>query len=140
MSREIKGIQAASLEEISQKLTDLINSFYENRVQFDKYKKITDNENKEIKEIMSERGWSEFSTDDLVAKKSVQERESFNEPALIEKLLEIDAKEAVELVPTINWDKIEDMIYNGKLDPSVLAPYKETKEIVTLKVSVKKGE
>ena len=85
MSREIKGIQAAFLEEISQKLTDLINSFYENKVQFDKYKKITDSENKEIKEIMSERGFSEFSTDTLIAKKTIQKRESFNEPALIEK-------------------------------------------------------
>lgn len=128
------------VEEIGKKLTALINSFYENKVQFDKYKKITDSENKEIKEIMSERGWSEFSTDNLVAKKSVQQRESFNEPALIEKLLEIDAKETIDLVPVINWDKVEDMIYNGKLDPSILAPYKETKEVVTLKVSKKKGE
>jgi len=122
-------------------LNTLIRGYYQDKANLDFYKKATDTTNKEIKELMLHLNTGEFETDNgLIAKMNIQQRENFNEPALIEKLLEIDAKETIDLVPVINWDKVEDMIYNGKLDPAILAPYKETKEIITLKVSVKRGE
>ena len=127
------------MEEVS--LNDYVEEFYIVKGEADKYKRLADEDNKKIKELMQKDNLTEFETDNgLIAKMNTQQRESFNETALMEKLLEIDAKEAIDLVPTINWDKVEDMIYNGKLSPSILAPYKEVKEVVTLKVSKKKGE
>lgn len=126
---------------MEENLNELILGYYNEKQELDKSKKIVDEYNKEIKEGLAELGVDEFNTrDGLVAKVSTQKRESFNEPALIEKLLELDIKEAVELVPQINWDKVEDLIYNGKLDAAELTPYKEVKEVITLKVSKKKGE
>lgn len=121
---------------MEENLHELILGYYNEKQELDKSKKIVDEYNKEIKEGLAELGVNEFTTESgLVAKLSTQKRESFNESALIEKLLELDIKEAVELVPQINWDKVEDLIYNGKLDAAELTPYKEVKEVVTLKVS-----
>lgn len=120
-------------------LDTTINSFFKKKEKLDYYKKETDLENKHIKELMTKLDLKEFETDNgLIAKMTISERESFNEPSLIEKLKELDKLDAIDLVEVINWDKIEDMIYNGKLDASILAPYKEVKEVVTLKVSKKK--
>lgn len=122
-------------------LDALIGSFYTKKLKLDEYKKETDIENKRIKELMTELDISEYeSTLGEVAKLCIQNRESFNESALIERLMEINASEAIELVPTINWDIIEDMIYNGRLNATELTPYKEEKKVVTLKVTKKKGE
>lgn len=123
------------------RLNEIIQRFFDKKNIADSCKKEAENYNKEIKELLQQMNETEFETDNgLIAKMTISERESFNEPSLIQKLSEIDATEAIDLVPTINWDKIEDMIYNGKLDASILTPYKEVKEVVTLKVSKKKGE
>lgn len=121
---------------MEENLSELILGYYSEKQELDKRKKIVDEYNKEIKEGLTELGVDEFtSRDGLTAKVTTQKRESFNEPALIEKLIELDIKEAVELVPQINWDKVEDLIYNGKLDAAELTPYKEIKEVKVLKVS-----
>ena len=122
-------------------LNNTIRMFYDDKQQLDYYKKATDKSNKEIKELMQQLDTGEFETDNgLIAKMTISERESFNEPSLIEKLKEIDKSDAIDLVEVINWDKIEDMIYNGKLDASILAPYKKVKQVITLNVKEKKGE
>lgn len=122
-------------------LNSSIVCFYQDKQQLDLLKKSTDDYNKEIKNLLKQMNKTEFETDNgLIAKMTISERESFNEPSLIEKLKELDKSDAIDLVEVINWDKIEDMIYNGKLDASILGPYKEVKEVVTLKVSKKKGE
>lgn len=124
-----------------EELSNYINEYFEAKNESDKYKKIVDQDNKEIKELMKNIGMDEFTNDyGLTAKISIAKKETFNEPALIEKLKELNASEAIELVPTINWDTIEDMIYNGKLNASELTPFKEEKEIVTLRVTRKKVE
>ena len=121
-------------------LNDYIEEYFLVKEKQDEYKKYVDEDNKEIKKLMKEQNITEFNTENgLIAKLSIQNRESFNEPALIEKLIEINAKEVIDLVPTINWDKVEDMIYNGNLDASILAEFKQIKEVEILKVSKKKG-
>ena len=126
---------------MEENLQELIRLFYEDKQQADKFKKSVESYNKDIKDALTELGITEFENrDGLVAKLTTQKRESFNEPALIEKLLQTDAKIAVELIPQINWDTVEDLIYNGRLDAAELTPFKEVKEILTLKISKKKGE
>lgn len=120
------------------RLNEIIPKFFDKKHIADSCKKEAEKYNTEIKKLLKQMNKTEFETDNgLTAKINVQERESFNEPALIEKLLTVGAKEAINLVPTIDWDKIEDMIYNGKLDASILTPYKEVKEVISLKVSKK---
>ena len=124
---------------MEENLKELIQLFYDNKQSLDKYKKLTEEYNKEIKEELTELGLNEFESDDLLAKITIQKRESFNEPRLIEKLLELGHKEIINLVPVIDYDKLEDFIYNGKIDASDLSEFKEVKEVTTLKVSKKKG-
>ena len=121
---------------MEENLNELIRLFYEDKEQLDYYKKETEKENKEIKEIMSKLDKDEFETDlGLKAKITIQKRESFNEPKLIDYLKQNDFSDAIDLVEVINYDKLEDMIYNGKLNASNIADFKETKEVVTLKVT-----
>lgn len=125
-------------------LQELIPVYAENKAELDSYKKICDKENAEIKEIMLAENLSEETVDGYVAKITKSNRESFNE----EKLLEIAHNEGIsEIVKTkeyIDYDILEDAIYNGKISEDILlkiATAKEVKEIITLKVSkVKKGK
>ena len=125
-------------------LQELIPAYAENKAELDSYKKICDKENAEIKEIMLAEDLSEETVDGYVAKITKSNRESFNE----EKLLEIAHNEGIsEIIKTkeyIDYDILEDAIYNGKISEDILlkiATAKEVKEVVTLKVSkVKKGK
>lgn len=126
---------------IKNQLEQIIGKFYDVKSDADDFKKEADSYNKEIKELMAKINIEDYTTEDgLVAKKSIQKRESFNEPNLINYLKENDFSDAIDLVEVINYDKLEDMIYNGKLIASDIAEFRETKEVVTLKVSKKKGE
>lgn len=126
---------------LAEELRLAIENYYSAKTKSEDYKKFADTFNKQIKEVMKILNKTEFeTTDGLIAKVTTQNRESFDEPALIQKLKEIDKSDVIDLVEVINWDKVEDMIYNGKLDATILSPYKQTKEIVTLKVNKKKGK
>lgn len=125
-----------------QNLDIVIQDFFKHKEKLEEYKKMADTENKSIKYIMNELELDKFMTSNgLQAKLTKSNKETFNEPALIEKLIESDiTKEAVKLVPQIDFDVLEDLIYNGKLDASELTPYKEVKVVETLRVTMKKGE
>lgn len=120
----------------------VIQDFFKHKEKLEEYKKMTDTENKFIKYIMNELELDKFMTSNgLQAKLTKSNKETFNEPALLEKLIESDVtKEAIKLVPQIDFDVLEDLIYNGKLNASELTPYKEIKVVETLKVTMKKGE
>lgn len=125
-----------------QNLDIAIQDFFKHKEKLEEYKKMADTENKFIKYIMNELELDKFMTSNgLQAKLTKSNKETFNEPALIEKLIESDVtKEAIKLVPQIDFNVLEDLIYNGKLDASELTPYKEVKVVETLKVTMKKGE
>lgn len=125
---------------MEENLKELIKIFYEEKLQADLYKKSADNYNKEIKDGMTELGISEFESDGLVAKMSIQQRESFNDMKLLE-VLRTYSDEIPGLIvmePKVDMDRLEDAIYNGRIDATILTPAKEVKEVVTLKVSKKK--
>lgn len=129
------------MEENFEELENYIEEFYIVKNEADKYKKLAEEDNKQIKDLMNKLDKDEYITENgLQAKITIQNRESFNEPLLISKLTELNHTEIIDLVPTINYDKLEDAIYNGKIDASILSEFKETKQVVTLKVTRKKGE
>lgn len=123
---------------LEENLKELIRLFYEDKQQLDEYKKSTDEYNKNIKDLMGKLDTTEFESDDLIAKIGVQNRESFNEPKLIEKLKELNIEGVIKTREYVDMDALENVIYNGLLDASELTPCKEVKTVTTLKVSKKK--
>lgn len=124
---------------MEENLKELIRLFYEDKQNLDKYKKLTDEYNQEIKDAMKELGINEFNTDNgLVAKITIQNRESFIEDNLINKLKELQLPEIIKTKEYVDMDALEDAIYNGKLNASELTNCREIKQVVTLKVSKKK--
>lgn len=121
-------------------LNDYIEEFYIVKNEVDKYKKIADEDNKKIKEFMEKANLTEFETSNgLVAKVSIQKRESFNEDKLITKLKELNICKPIKTIEVIDYEALEDVIYNNELDATKISDCKQTKEIQVLKVSEKKG-
>ena len=126
---------------MGESLADLIRGFYQDKQVLDNYKKSTDEYNKEIKERMTQLNMNEFVTSEgIVAKIIVQNRDSFIESKLLNKLKELGATKAIKQIEIVDYDVLEDLIYNNELDASELSGCKENKEVITLKVSKKKGE
>lgn len=120
-------------------LDGLIEVFYNHKKELDKYKKTTDEYNKQIKSELNKLRATEFETESgLVAKLSIQNRESFNEDLLISKLKELKVNEVIKTKEYVDMDALEDAIYNGKLNASELSNCKIIKTVETLKVTVKK--
>lgn len=132
-------------------LDTLIPAYAENKAMLDDYKKICDDENKQIKELMEE---GSYETGGWKATKTIQHRETMNEDALMRELDLLDGMkkyfEENNLIKTkeyIDFDGLEALIYtlnNKKDDESkqivatlieMLDECRETKEVVTLKVT-----
>lgn len=125
---------------IFENLKELVRLFYEDKQQLDNYKKSTDEYNKNIKELMNELELTEFESNDLVAKIGTQNRESFNEDKLIDKLKSLNIEGIIKTKEYVDMDALENAIYNELLDASELTSCKEVKTVTTLKVSKKKGK
>ena len=122
-------------------LEEYVKEFYIVKNEADKYKKLADEDNKEIKKLMQNNNLTEFkTTNGLLAKITIQNRESFNEDKLIEKLKELNVKTPIKTVEVIDYDALEDAIYNNVLDATKIIDCKQNKQVVTLKVSEQKGE
>lgn len=119
----------------------IISEFYENKQKLDIYKKDTDDENKRIKQLMSELNITEFATQNgLIAKTITQKKESFMEDKLLLKLKELGVTSPIKTIEIIDYDELENVIYNNQLNASELTDCKECKEVIMLKVTKKKGE
>lgn len=124
---------------MEENLKELIRLFYEDKKLLDNYKKSTDEYNKQIKKDMTDLGKSEFETDDgIIAKLSVQNRESFNDDLLLKKITELDIPGIIKTKQYVDMDALEDAIYNGQLDASELSSCKVVNQVTVLKVSKRK--
>ena len=118
-------------------LDTLIPQYAENKGLLDDYKKICDEENKQIKELMEE---GSYEVGGWKATKSVTTRDSMNE----EKLLDVLKKSGftqTSIIKTkeyVDMDELESAIYNGLIEKDVLMKIdkcRESKEVVTLRIS-----
>ena len=129
-------------------LDELIPQYAQNKVELDSYKKICENENAQIKSLMAELDDPVYETGGYKATYSVQERESMNEDVLLEILKHNTGNNSVILSSPdfgivkvreyIDFDALENAIYNGKISDEVLLEMnkaKEVKEVVTLRVT-----
>lgn len=139
------------MNEVNEKLEELIPRYAQNKGEMDSYKRICDSENKEIKNIFANSDFTEYTAGGYVAKYTVQKRESMNEDRLLY-LLKTEHSDLCEQLGIIaikeyvDSDVLEAAIYNGDIPKEVLLKMdscKEVKEVPTLKVSrvkEKKGE
>lgn len=126
------------------KLDELIPSYALNKNELDSYKKLCDKQNAEIKELMSELSESKYETGGFEATRTVQKRENINEEKLLEIAHHYGIPEIVKTKEYIDFDELENAIYNHKIPNEVLIEMdkaKEVKEVIVLKVKkVKKKE
>lgn len=125
---------------MSNKLDELIPLYYEHNELVKKHKKVADKANKEIKEIMAEQGITEFATNGLVATVSVSERVDLMEDVLIEKIKELGIKGIIKTKEYVDMDALETALYNGLINPAMLAQAQTKKEVVTLRVRQEKKD
>ena len=125
---------------MSNRLDELVPLYYEHNELVKKHKKIADKANKEIKEIMEEQGITEFATNGLVATVSVSERVDLMEDVLIEKIKELGIKGIIKTKEYVDMDALETALYNGLINPAMLAQAQTKKEVVTLRVKQEKKD
>lgn len=120
---------------VQEELEKIIILYHRDKEKQALVKKSVDDYSAEIKKLMNELNITEFTTTDgLTAKITNKIKDSFNEDLLVTKLKELNLQEAIDTVEVPNMDKIEDLIYNGKLNASAIAECKTSKQIPTLTV------
>lgn len=128
------------------KLEKLIPQYAQDKLLLDTYKKTCDAENAEIKQLMLEENKTTFEADGYIANRIVSVRETMNEDALLAIAHHHGIPEIVKTKEYIDFEALEDAIYNGRISKDILIEIgkaRESKEIVTLKISkvkAKKGE
>ncbi len=126
------------------RLKELIPIYAENKTEADSYKKICEKQNKEIKEIMLQNNLDFAESGDYVAKCTVSKRESMNEDILLEILKETGyTKNIIKTKEYVDIDVLEHAIYTGEIPIEIVAQLdkaRETKEVITLKVTKKKNK
>lgn len=120
-------------------LDTLIPTYAENKAILDDYKKICDDENKQIKELMDE---GSYEVGGYKATKTIQHRETMNEDKLLDVLKQYPTacyeQGLIKTKEYVDMDVLESMIYKGVIDKNVLLEIdkcRESKEVVTLKVT-----
>lgn len=147
------------LEETSYAMTleELVPAYAKNKTELDFIKKACDEQNTAIKTIMAEQGKDSAEIGDYKVTVSTQTREAMNEEKLIDVLEHSvyhtdDTADAiciatglgiVKMKPYVDMDALESAIYKGLIPEDVMmriASCKESKEVVTLRVSKKKAK
>lgn len=119
-------------------LDTLIPQYANNKSELDGYKKICDRENAQIKAIMKDFVITNYEAGGYKASYTVSERESMNEEMLLEIAHIHGIPEIVKTKEYIDYDALENAIYNGRISQDVLLEMnkaKEIKEVVTLRVT-----
>lgn len=136
-------------KKIEVSLDTLIPQYAENKSMFDDYKKICDDENKQIKELMDT---DTYEVNGYKATKSVSSRDSLNEDKLINNLDEelrgyFEENNIIRTKEYIDTDNLESLIYGLKNKKDIeskkllndllvlLDNCTDRKEVVTLRVS-----
>ena len=118
-------------------LDTLIPQYAENKSMLDDYKKICDNENKQIKELMDE---GSYEAGGYKATKTISTRDSINEDKLLDVLIRAGFKNTpiIRTKEYVDMDALESALYKGQIEEDILMEIdkcRESKEVVTLRIS-----
>ena len=126
-------------------LDTLIPQYAENKSILDDYKKICDEENKQIKELMAENDYVVCEVGGYVATKVIQKRDSIDEDKLLEVMkkhrLMAEAHGIIKTKEYVDVEALEMVMYKGLIDKKILMEIdkcRSTKEVVTLRISKSK--
>lgn len=115
------------------RLAELIPSYHLNKKEMDSYKKLVDQDNKEIKQLMLSNNIPEIVVEGIKATVSVSEKWDFVEDRLLAKLKELNVEGVIQTKEYVDMDALESAIYNGKISAADLNTCREKKETVTLR-------
>lgn len=130
-----------NIKETSNSLDELIPEYATNKSSMDKFKKLCDESNKEIKRIMAGISCTQYSVGDWVAKYTIQKRETLNEEKLLNLFQQNEGAipaSIIKVKPYIDMDALEDAIYKEQIPQELLlkmADCKEVKEVETLRIT-----
>ena len=130
---------------VFKELGELIEQYGLNKTEFDSYKEICDNENKQIKSIMKDESLKNYESENFRVSYSVSERTSFDEDKMIAVIKSYNLPDSLGLIKTreyIDEDALEASIYSGLIPDDVLEKIKgcmTVKEVETVRLT-KKGE
>lgn len=122
----------------NEELTTLIMSYKRHQTESSRIKKEMGEENESIKNELLERKTSEFVAGDITVKRTVVDKSYFDNDRLLATIRKLDREDLVELVPTVNMEKLEDAIYKQTLSKEELleiSKCKVPKEEVRLTLS-----
>lgn len=125
------------------RLDELIPQYASNKNEMDAYKKLCDKENAEIKAIMKDLALQKYEAGEYKATYTISKHETMDEEILLEIAHQFGIPEIVKTKEYIDFDALENAIYNGKISPEILTEMdraRSVKEVVTLRVSKKKGD
>lgn len=114
-----RGIVTVAQEgnEDTKRLTELVNSYAVLNLELKEKKKIADEQNAEIKELMRKLNITEFEGDDFTANYSERKKEYFDETPMIEWMKRRKvAHWTIKTKEYIDTNELEDAIYQGKID------------------------
>lgn len=115
----------------TEELKLLLDSYAENKSELDKYKKVCDSQNAEIKKAMEEHGVSKFNSDTYIANKQIKESVSFNEQGLLTVLKNAGIPDIIKTKEYVDMDALESALYNGRIPAEVIARMNEYKLVKT---------
>ena len=122
-------------------LNELIPRYAVNKAELDSYKKICEDENKQIKELMQQEKLEDWTIGAVTAKCIVQRRESMNEDILLEIAHKYKLRTIIKTKEYIDYDALENMLYQGNVSAAIVAEMdkaKEVNDVVTLRLTRKK--
>ena len=152
MRLNLNELDVPVTEEVTDKeknpLDDLVPSYATHKAEADELKKITEAQNKQIKELMAEGKINSYEAGGYVASVSTTEKSSFNMTKLITVVKEHPelASQVIKTQEYVDMDALESLIYNGKVNTETLLDMdkcREIKTVVTLRINKakkKKGE
>ena len=133
-------------EKFYKELNDLIDKYGFNKGEYESYKAICDESNRQIKARMAEANLKNYNTDRYKVNYIVSERTSMNEAKLIGVIHSNNIPNSLGIIKTreyIDEDALESAIYNGEISDDVMAQIAECmdkKEVISLKLTAKRGE
>ena len=128
-------------------LEDLVPSYAVNKAELDSYEKICESENAQIKSQMLDKGITAYSAGGYTAKYITSERTSMNEDKLLAIIKKHNIAVAIKTREYVDMDALENYLYHldeeDEITKNILKDIdtcRDVKEVVTLRISIDKGE
>lgn len=124
-----------------EKLDELVPRYGDEKTEMDRYKKLCDADNAEIKSIMSDLAIQHYTAGNYKVVRSVQERESMDEDLLLSLLKafpEVQIHNIIKTKEYVDFDALEAALYKDALPKEILLAIDKArtiKYVTTLKVS-----